>query len=120
MDSLFKRSIKIGQGAFSSVYLATFQFDDRRMALKCVEKDKLNKDNLRKQSFFSEVEVMRRLNHENISKLYGVFESEEAIYQAMELIDCGQLAYRFKVTNHPFRATTSSARLKSSTSWRAC
>lgn len=33
---LFQRSMKIGQGAFSSVYLATFLFDDRRMALKCV------------------------------------------------------------------------------------
>lgn len=95
--ALFKRSIKIGQGAFSSVYLATFQFDDRRMALKCVEKSELGKDKLRRRSFFNEIEVMRRLDHENVNKLYGVFESQDAVYQAIELVDSGQLAYRFKV-----------------------
>jgi hypothetical protein len=35
-SGLFQRAMKIGQGAFSSVHMATFLIDDRRMALKCV------------------------------------------------------------------------------------
>ena len=50
---LFQRSMKIGQGAFSSVHMATFLIDDRRMALKCVSKTELNENITRKRSFFS-------------------------------------------------------------------
>lgn len=34
----------------------------------------------------NEIKLLRTLNHKNVLKLYGVYESENSIYMALELL----------------------------------
>ena len=49
----------------------------------------------------NEMKLMRQLNHKNIMKLYGVFESENSIYITVELLEGGQLFNKIQ-SRHKF------------------
>lgn len=42
-----------------------------------------------KEAIINEIEIMRQLNHSNIMKLYGVFETENSLYIVLDLLEGG-------------------------------
>lgn len=52
----------------------------------------------------NEIDVMRKLNHKNLMKLYGVYESQNSIYVSVELLEGGQLYDKIK-NKHKFSST---------------
>lgn len=44
---------------------------------------------------------MRKFNHKNLMKLYGVYESQNSIYVSVELLEGGQLCDKIK-NRHKF------------------
>jgi serine/threonine protein kinase len=59
------------------------------VAIKIIDKSKLDKANLEK--VFREVEVMKLLNHPNIIKLYQVMMTKNMIYIVSEYAPCGEI-----------------------------
>src|SRR5689334_5662162 len=57
----------------------------------------------------NEIEIMRALDHENIIKLYEVYETEKSIYLVLELIQ-GKSLYEFLKKSN-FREDVSATRI---------
>ena len=79
---------ELGNGSYGKVYLACHKKTEAKFAIKAI--DKLNIENKREKAYFNrEVEIMYKLDHPNISKLYGHFEDEKYCYLIMEYIPNG-------------------------------
>ena len=50
-------------------------------------------DVIDKQIFATEVQLLRKLDHPNIIKLYQIYETEKTIYLVTEVCEGGQLFY---------------------------
>jgi len=76
---------ELGEGTFGTVYLASHKKTKAKYAIKSI--DKSEPENLaEKKNFNREVEIMYKLNHPNIVKLYGHFEDEKYCYFIMQYI----------------------------------
>ena len=76
---------ELGIGSFGTVYLVSHKKTKAKYALKAI--DKTSKENLEEKDIFNrEVEIMYKLNHPNIVKLYGHFEDEKYCYFIMQYI----------------------------------
>ena len=81
----------IGQGAFGKVNIGLNILTGRVVAIKSFNKKTLNKhgDNMKKILY--ETNLMKKLNHPNITKILEMFEDDEYILIAMEYINGGNL-----------------------------
>ena len=76
---------ELGDGTFATVYLVSHKKTKAKYAFKCI--DKRQPQNLsEKENFNREVEIMYKLNHPNIVKLFGHFEDENYCYFLMQYI----------------------------------
>ena len=88
---------EIGNGSFGKVYLAVHKKTKVKYAIKAI--DKLNIENkMEKTSFNREVEIMYKLDHPNIVKLYSHFEDSKYCYLIMQYIPNGN-AYDLLIKN---------------------
>lgn len=79
---------KLGEGGFSKVRLGTHLLTGEKVAIKCMEKEKLGEDLFRVQT---EINALKVLQHENISKLLQVIETDTMIYLILEYCSGGEL-----------------------------
>ena len=95
---------ELGSGSFGSVYLAKHKVTKAEYAIKAI--DKRNKENIEEKPYFRrEVEVMYKIHHPNVVKLYGHFEDNNYCYFAMEYISKGNL-YQLLPTDKKKRVST--------------
>jgi len=81
---------QLGSGTFGSVYLVKHKVTQAEYAIKAI--DKRNKINQDKKSYFKrEIEIMYKIHHLNVVKLYGHFEDNNYCYFIMEYIPHGNL-----------------------------
>ena len=81
----FKFIKELGIGSFGTVYLVSHKKTKAIYALKAI--DKSVPENIeQKANFNREVEIMYKLNHPNIVRLYGHFEDEKYCYLIMQYI----------------------------------
>jgi serine/threonine protein kinase len=79
---------ELGQGGFSVVKECTSKSDGEKYAVKIIEKNALKEDiKLLKR----EIEIMKKVSHENILKLHEIFEDAEKVYIVMELVKGSEL-----------------------------
>ena len=79
---------EIGKGSYAKVYLATHKKTKAKYAIKAI--DKLNMKNKNEKACFNrEVEIMYKLDHPNIAKLYSHFEDNKYCYLLMQYIPNG-------------------------------
>ena len=62
--------------------MGTHLLTGEKVAIKCMEKEKLGEDLFRVQT---EINALKVLQHENISKLLQVIETEKNIYLILEV-----------------------------------
>jgi serine/threonine protein kinase len=75
----------LGVGSFGRVYLVSHKKTKCKYALKAI--DKKNKSNIEEKPYFRrEIEIMYRIHHPNVVKLYGHFEDDEYCYFIMQYI----------------------------------
>ena len=81
----------IGQGAFGKVNIGLNILSGRVVAIKSFNKKSLstNGDNMKK--ILSETDLMKKLNHPNVTKILEMFEDDGYILIAMEYINGGNL-----------------------------
>ena len=81
---------ELGAGSFGHVYLATHKKTKANYAIKAI--DKRDKTNIEEKPYFRrEVEVMYKIHHPNVVKLYGHFEDNNYCYFIMEYISKGNM-----------------------------
>jgi len=74
---------EIGKGGFSVVYKATKK-SGGEYAVKCIKKKMVEGDDIK--LLRREIQIMKKLSHPNILKLYEVYEDDEQFYLVMELV----------------------------------
>jgi len=79
---------ELGVGSFGKVYLVSHKKTKHIFALKSI--DKLDEVNYEEKSYFSrEIEIMYKLNHPNICKLFSHFEDNKNCYLLLQYIPKG-------------------------------
>ncbi|OMJ88586.1 hypothetical protein SteCoe_9450 [Stentor coeruleus] len=81
---------KLGDGAFGSVRKITHRMTGEIRAVKTIHKKNLRSEEER-QTFFSEVSVLRALDHPSVLKLYEYYQDEKNYYLITELCSGGEL-----------------------------
>ena len=76
----------LGKGAYAIVKICTNKITKEKFAVKIYEKSKLN-DNSKKRCVYREIEILKRINHNNIAKLYDVMTTEKQILILQELVN---------------------------------
>ena len=88
---------EIGNGSYGKVYLATHKKTKAKYAIKAI--DKLNIENKQEKTYFNrEVEIMYKLDHPNIVKLYSHFEDNKFCYLLVKYCPKGN-AYDLLIKN---------------------
>ncbi|OMJ80304.1 hypothetical protein SteCoe_19457 [Stentor coeruleus] len=83
----------IGKGSTSIVYLAESVINSKQVSVKCVKKSSItSKANL--ANLGNEIKILQRLKHDNICRLYYVYEDKDAVYFVMEYLPHGDLLSR--------------------------
>lgn len=86
----FDNLIKVGEGSFGVVFKAVYKKTGAVYAIKAI--DKKNKTNQEGRSYFKrEIEIMYKVRHKNIVRLYTHFEDDHYCYFVMEYISKGNL-----------------------------
>ena len=88
----YKMDKKIGEGQFSKVYLAEHKLTSEKVAIKIIFKN----NNIIKETLSrikTEIEILKRVKHNNICKLISVIETNERIYLIEEYIEGNDLLF---------------------------
>ena len=81
---------ELGVGSFGRVLLVQHKITQAQYAIKAI--DKRNKDNIEESPYFRrEIEIMYRIHHPNVVKLFGHFEDNTYCYFIMEYIPGGNI-----------------------------
>ena len=81
---------ELGNGSFGRVFLARHKKTKVKYAIKAI--DKQNKTNIEEKPYFRrELEVMYKIHHPNVVKLFGHFEDNKYCYFIMEYISKGNV-----------------------------
>jgi serine/threonine protein kinase len=79
----------LGEGGFAKVYHAVSTIDGKVAAVKKMKKDGMSSDEI--SALHVEVDVMKRLNHKNIVKMFDYFDELEYYSIVLEYVDGGEL-----------------------------
>ncbi|XP_039248045.2 uncharacterized protein LOC120325930 isoform X1 [Styela clava] len=79
----------IGRGNFAVVKLARHRITKTEVAIKIIDKLRLDQLNLKK--IYREIQILKLLNHQHIIKLYQVMETSSTIYLVCEYARNGEL-----------------------------
>ncbi|TKS70556.1 Calcium/calmodulin-dependent protein kinase type 1G [Collichthys lucidus] len=77
---------KMGSGSFSEVFMVREKSSGKLYALKCLKKKHLAHSNLE-----NEINVLKRIKHENVVGLEDFYESRTHYYLVMQLVSGGEL-----------------------------
>ncbi|KAG7156580.1 Serine/threonine-protein kinase SIK3-like, partial [Homarus americanus] len=91
----------IGKGNFAVVKLATHKVTQSKVAIKIIDKNKIDADNLRK--ILREIDILKKLRHPYIIRLYQVMETERMIYLVTEYASCDYVAAHGKMSEREAR-----------------
>ncbi len=87
---------KIGSGGFGHVFRARQRDSNRYVSIKIVDRCANQASVILTQRIAAEIAIHAKLRHENIVKLFEVFEDSKFIYIAMELCVHGNLFKYFQ------------------------
>ena len=86
----FEKIKELGVGSFGKVFLVTHKKTKAQYAIKAI--DKKNKTNIEEKPYFRrEIEIMYKVHHPNVVKLFGHFEDNDYCYFIMEYISKGNI-----------------------------
>lgn len=81
------KTAALGEGGYAEVRIGTNKFTGDQRAIKNILKSRLKEPTMLRD----EVDIMQRLDHPNIVKLFQCFEDARAVYLVMELCAGGEL-----------------------------
>lgn len=81
----------LGRGEFGEIYSTKYQTDGDKESLVMVKSLTNTKDETALQEFKRHLDLLHKLNHENVVKLIGLCREEEPDYMILEYTDWGDL-----------------------------
>lgn len=88
-ERYFLQKVKLGEGAFGIVWRAVDRKNNGTVAIKQMDKQKIQKRGARRQDIEREISMLKACDHENITRLYDTFEDARHFYMALEYCDGG-------------------------------
>lgn len=88
---------KIGKGSTAKVYLAEHLVSKQQFAVKRISKKQLFQHENGPKNLADEIRILHEIQHENIVKLYSVYESKKTVFLVMEYLPFGNLYQRVLV-----------------------
>lgn len=85
---------KIGEGGFSVVYKAKHRLTKINRCIKIIEKSKFSKN--RQNSLINEIEILKKIDHPHIIKIFEYYENSENIFIISEFLNGGDLFKKVK------------------------
>jgi serine/threonine protein kinase len=98
IKKMYSIGSKLGTGGFAVVRKCKRRSDGVVFALKVINKKNLDKDDL--VILESEVNIMRQVTHDNIIKLFDIFDSRSKMCLVLELLEGGELFDRIIEKGH--------------------
>jgi len=87
----------LGVGASGKVHLVTHKETGRQFACKVIVKDSKMND---AQSMSTEIEIMKRMRHQNVVTMYELYEAPSCLWMILELVDGGDIR-QYLTANRP-------------------
>ena len=82
---------ELGSGAFGCVRIAVHKPSTTERAIKTLKKERVLKDSNSKLQFYSEIEILKEIDHPNILKIYEYYEDSKHFHIVTELLKGGEL-----------------------------
>ena len=95
VDDTYEKICELGNGAFGKVYKVKRKnsgFNPIIRALKVISKDQMMVSENASEELKSEIEILKKLDHPNIMKIYEFFEDEKNIYLVNEFCGGGDVS----------------------------
>jgi len=89
IESVYTFKEKLGTGSFAVVRRATHIAKGEDYAVKIIQKTSLSPDEL--STLNDEVEILQKISHQHIVKLYDIYETSSNLYMVMEILIGGEL-----------------------------
>jgi serine/threonine protein kinase len=89
-DNYFVQKVKLGEGAFGTVWRGVEKKTDETVAIKQLKKQGANGGRNR-QDYEHEVSIMKRVKHENVLQFRAAFEDQRGIWLVLDYCDGGDL-----------------------------
>jgi calcium-dependent protein kinase len=98
----YKRSKKLGEGSYGTVYLVDHVFSGQKRAMKIIMKI-ISEDNQQSndQEIVNEIEILKNIDHPNIIKIFEFYNSTKNYYLITEFCEEGELFEKI-VNEGPF------------------
>ena len=94
-DDVYTRGEQLGIGYTSKVYKCTHNENGLMYAVKEINKGKLNQKSSRNGSLLArlrvEIDICKRIEHDNIVRIHDVFEDAQRVYLVMDHMAGGEL-----------------------------
>jgi len=98
-EDVYIKGTMVGKGAFATVHAAKLKAEPTKVvAAKILPKEHVSRKELRESK--DEVDIMKKLDHPNVVKLYDVFDSKKKLVLVMEYCSGGQLLKRIVKMKH--------------------
>ncbi|MBR5263079.1 MAG: protein kinase [Clostridia bacterium] len=94
VDGKYQILTKIGQGGFSTVYLAVNKSANKHWAIKELLKEKSKNFDIVLDSFRSEISIIQSLDHPGIPRIAEVIENQDAFILVMDYVEGESLQRR--------------------------
>jgi calcium-dependent protein kinase len=85
----FDEKVRLGSGHYSEVFKLLKKDGETVRAMKIINKKKIPFNE--KESFLREIQILKRLDHPNVLKLYEFLEDESSYYLITELCEGKEL-----------------------------
>ena len=81
----------LGAGNFASVKLGVHKVTGEKFAIKCIDKKKMVGGSSRADAVRDEINILERVSHPNIIRIFKNYETETVMYLVLELVEGGEL-----------------------------
>jgi calcium/calmodulin-dependent protein kinase I len=98
IKEFYKFEKHLGEGSFGIVRKAIRKANNEEYAIKCLEKSKMDMEDL--YALSAEVEILSQIDHPNVVKLFEVYEDSAKFYMVFELMTGGELFERIVEKEH--------------------
>ena len=76
----------IGKGNFAKVHSCHNKLSQEKFALKSIEKSLIKKNKRNSTSMLSEIDILRRVEHKHVIKMFEVYESDKYVHLVLEML----------------------------------
>jgi calcium/calmodulin-dependent protein kinase I len=92
VEEKYELGKELGRGGFSVVREGTDRKSGEKVAIKFIEKKFVDQEELKLLE--REIDIMKKVNHRNVLRLFEIYETDQHLSLVMELVNGGELFYK--------------------------